>query len=218
MALQDYIESLQETDFSELSSWPYWLKVLSSFLVGVALLYGGYRLFYQPKLERLKSAQAQEVKLKKEFAEKQKLVANLPAYERQMVEIEARFKTVLRQLPNKNEVPALLTDISQVGKERGLEFRRFKPSKAMLKDFYVELPIEIEAFGTYHQLASFVSDIANFQRVVVIGDLDMQRTTFREDNDIAIEDIPLTFKANLFTYYSELETTDASDAENVELK
>ncbi len=217
MALQDYTESLQEMDFSELSSWPYWLKVLSSILVGIMLLYGGYSLFYKPKLERLRLAQAQEIKLKEEFLARQKLAVNLPAYELQMVEIEDRFKALLRQLPNRNEVPALLTDISQAGKERGLEFKRFKPSDASEKGFYVELPIQIEASGTYHQLASFVSDIANFQRVVTIGDLEMQRTTFSEDDNVAIEDIPLTFKANLFTYhYNEAEVEAASSDKAIE--
>ncbi len=206
MAMQDYLEVLQDTELSDLSSWPHWLKVVGSLLLGAALLFGGYHLFYKPKQIRLHSAQATEIKLKQDFRDKQLLAANLPAYQKQMVEIQDRFNVLLKQLPNETEVPALLTDISQVGKERGLEFRRFKPLKAQLKDFYVELPIEIEASGTYHQLASFVSDIANFQRVVKIGDIDMQRSQFKEDSDVKIEAIPLTFKATLLTYhYNELE-------------
>jgi type IV pilus assembly protein PilO len=161
----------------------------------------GYQLLYSPNQSRLESAEAQEVTLKTEFETKQQLVANLPAYKLQMLEIQDRFDALLKQLPNQTEVPALLTDISQVGKERGLEFRRFKPLQANQKDFYVELPIEIDASGTYHQLASFVSDIANFERVVTIGNVEMQRTEFKQDADLAIENIPLTFKAILHTYH-----------------
>ena len=87
-----------------------------------------------------------------------------------MVEIKERFGVVLRQLPDKTEVPALLVDISQAGLARGLKFEQFKPEKAQTKEFYNMLPISIQVLGTYHQLAEFISDLAGLPRIVTVGD------------------------------------------------
>lgn len=212
MSITDFFQSLQEVDYSDIRSWPYVLKVFAAFLLGVALLLAIYFLFYLPKLESLQSAQNQEASLKQEFQSKQKLAINLPAYKEQMVEIKDRFENVLRQLPNQTEVPALLTDISQAGLEQGLEFKKFKPLATEQKNFYVRVPIEIEASGTYHQLASFISAIANFQRVVTMGDLSLERTRGKVNPEPGAEEAPLNFKANIYTYhYSDKEKLESGN-------
>jgi len=199
MTIDDLLASFRDVDYSDISSWPYVLKLTLALLIGVAILAAMYALFYQPKLESIATAQAREVTLKQEFEDKQSLAANLPAYQQQMLEIKDRFESVLRQLPEQSEVPALLTDISQAGVEQGLEFRRFKPSAPQQKNFYVRLPIQIEASGTYHQLAGFISLIANFQRVVTVGDLEIVRSG--KDGSDTDGPVPLTFKASIYTYH-----------------
>lgn len=204
MSASDFFGSLREVDYADISSWPHALKLIVSLLLGVLILVGIFFAFYQPKLESIEAAEVQESSLKVEFEKKQKLAANLPAYQAQMVEIKERFDEVLRQLPDQSEVPALLTDISEAGLEQGLEFERFKPSRPEQKNFYVQLPIEIEASGDYHQLAGFISAIANFKRVVTVGNLEITRKDSRQGEDETR--IPLEFKADLFTYhYSENE-------------
>ena len=83
------------------------------------------------------------------------------------------FGTLLRQLPNKTEVPNLLVDITQAGLGRGLNFVLFKPEKEKPQEFYAELPINIKVTGSYHELGQFVSDLAALPRIVTIGNIDI---------------------------------------------
>lgn len=199
MNFDDLIASFRDVDYSDISSWPYILKLTIIALIGAGILGAMYGLFYQPKLESIATAKDKESTLKSEFEDKYSLAVNLPAYQQQMVEIKERFDSVLRQLPEQSEVPALLTDISQAGVEQGLEFRRFKPSPPQQKNFYVRLPIQIEASGTYHQLAGFISMIANFQRVVTVGDLEIVRDARKASETEGA--VPLNFKAAIYTYH-----------------
>jgi type IV pilus assembly protein PilO len=202
MNMSDIAASFQDVDYTDLSSWPPVLKIVVSLLIGIGILVAMYMLLYQPKLDELKLATDEEINLRAEFAEKQRLAVNLPAYKEQMIEIKERFDKVLRQLPEASEVPALLVDISEAGLEQGLVFQRFKPSKAEQKNFYVRLPIQIQASGTYHQLAGFISAIANFQRVVTVGDLEIIRAKSSGAGSVNEVDLtPLAFKAAIYTYH-----------------
>jgi type IV pilus assembly protein PilO len=202
MNMSDIAASFQDVDYTDLSSWPAVLKIVVSLLIGIGILVAMYMLLYQPKLDELKLATDEEISLRAEFSEKQRLAVNLPAYKEQMIEIKERFDKVLRQLPEASEVPALLVDISEAGLEQGLVFQRFKPSKAEQKNFYVRLPIQIQASGTYHQLAGFISAIANFQRVVTVGDLEIIRAKSSGAGSVNEVDLtPLAFKATIYTYH-----------------
>ncbi len=217
MDFSDIAASFQDVDYTDISSWPAVLKLIISLLVGIGILVAMYVFLYQPKLDSLKAAQNQELSLRAEFVEKQKLAVNLPAYQQQMVEIKERFDKVLRQLPEESEVPALLVDISEAGLEQGLVFQRFKPSRPEQKNFYVRLPIHIQASGTYHQLAGFISAIANFQRVVTVGNLEIVRAKVAGKGNVEDVDLtPLTFKSDIYTYhFSEKEDLSANPDSNV---
>lgn len=204
MTMSEIAASFQDVDWTDITSWPVILKLFVSLLIGIGILVGMYMLLYKPKMEELEAAKLREQNLRAEFAEKQQLAANLPAYQQQMIEIKDRFDKVLKQLPEESEVPALLTEISEAGVEQGLVFQQFKPGRPQQKNFYVQLPIKIQASGTFHQLAAFISDIANFQRVVTVGNLDLVRAKNTRGINPGIT--PLTFKADIFTYhYSEAE-------------
>ena len=119
----------------------------------------------------MEKIERQELTLKDDFLKKKELAINLEAYKQQMVEMQERFGVMLRQLPNKTEVPELLIDITQTGLGRGLQFQLFQPRGKRVADFYAELPINIRVSGTYHQLGEFVSDVAALPRIVTIDDL-----------------------------------------------
>lgn len=199
MNMSEIAASFQDVDWSDISSWPTIFKLFFSLLIGIGILVAMYMMLYKPKMEEVEAARQREQNLRAEFVEKQKLAANLPAYQQQMIEIKERFDKVLRQLPEESEVPALLTEISEAGVEQGLVFQQFKPGRPQQKNFYVQLPINIQASGTFHQLAGFISDIANFQRVVTVGNLDLVRAKAGAGADPGIT--PLTFKADIFTYH-----------------
>ncbi len=187
------LSELQDIDIADLSTWPLWFRWFAIFLISAGLLYGGYHYFIQPEQDELARLERAEKQLQEQFLIKKELVVNLPAYREQMVEIQDRFGVVLKQLPDKTEVPALLIDISQAGLSRGLVFNQFKPANPRTEDFYVTLPISINVAGTYHQLAEFVSDLAALPRIVTVGDMVIS-SSGGEGSHI------LNMKAELFTY------------------
>jgi type IV pilus assembly protein PilO len=98
----------------------------------------------------------------------------LDGYRRQLAEIEQSFGALLKQLPNKSEMDALLTDINQAGLGRGLQFDLFKPAPSeTMTEYYAELPVTIKISGTYHDLGAFTSDIAKLPRIVLLQDLNI---------------------------------------------
>ncbi len=169
MALSD----LQEVDFNDIGSWPLWLKITSTGLVCIAILAAGYWFIIKDQYADLQKLQRQEAQLKDAYLKKKALAINLAAYRQQMKEIEDTFGVMLKQLPDKTEVPELLIDITQAGLGRGLQFQTFKPQRTRQEDFYGEMPISLAVSGSYHQLGEFVSDLASLPRIVTIGDLDL---------------------------------------------
>ena len=169
MALRD----LQDIDINDIGSWPLWLKITGTGVICLAILAAGYWFIIKDQLETLDKEQRQEAQLKDTYLQKKALAINLEAYRQQMAEIEDTFGAMLKQLPDKTEVPELLIDITQAGLGRGLLFETFKPQRTRMADFYAEMPISLVVAGTYHQLGEFVSDLAALPRIVTIGDLKL---------------------------------------------
>ena len=165
--------NLNELDFENLGSWPLAARMTAVFIVFAAVLGGGYYYFTQETIAELESAEAKEQPLKDEFKRKQGKAANLEAYKKQMVEMEKRFGSMLRQLPQKTEVADLLVEISQTGLSNNLEFSLFKPSGEIRKEFYAELPVNIKVTGTYHDFGGFSTGIAALPRIVTIHNVNM---------------------------------------------
>jgi type IV pilus assembly protein PilO len=124
-------------------------------------------------MAELDVSKAKEADLKQSFELKQKKSINLPDYQEQLTQIETQLEDMIRQMPTKEEVASLLIDISQTGLASGLEFRLFKPGAPVRKDFYSELPINIEVIGKYEELALFVSGLASLPRIVTVHDVNI---------------------------------------------
>lgn len=161
---------LNELDINSVGTWPLPAKIISIVMLSVLILFLGYWTDTKKQLAQLDAAQQEELQLRTTFEQKQTKAANLDAYKEQMATMKASFGALLRQLPEKTEVPGLIEDISHQGLATGLEFRtiRLQPEKEI--DFYVELPIEISVVGNYHQFGEFVSNIAALPRIVTLHD------------------------------------------------
>lgn len=169
MSLADDINNLS---FKNVGSWPIPIKIGALLILFVVLLLVGYWFVWKDQFEVLDQSRQQEQKLRAEFLDKKKQSVNLDLYRQQVKEIEQAFGALVRQLPNKSEMDALLTDINQAGLGRGLEFELFKPApQETIKDFYAELPITIRVTGTYHDLGRFASDVAQLPRIVTLNNL-----------------------------------------------
>src|SRR5262245_12903088 len=148
---------------------------LGVLLLLLALIVGAsYYFDWQNQLEQINAERGKEQQLRTTFLEKKKQAIDLPAYRKQLDDIEKQFGALLKQLPGKSEMDALLTDINQAGLGRGLQFDLFKPATAETqRDFYAELPISIKVSGNYHDLGAFASDIGKLSRIVTLNDIGL---------------------------------------------
>ena len=167
------LDDLKNIDINNIPGWPLPVKIGGIAIICVALLFGGYWFLIADELAEFEQVQLKEAGLKETYLTKKGMAINLPAYKLQMDDMHQAFGTLLRQLPNKTEVPNLLVDITQAGLGRGLNFVLFKPEKENPQDFYAELPINIKVTGGFHELGLFVSDLAALPRIVTIGGIDI---------------------------------------------
>lgn len=201
MSLNQSLESLKklemsDLDFNNIGAWPGVLKVIVGTIVLVALLFLGYHFHLKDLQANLERVKAQEVTLREEFRDKSFRAANLDAYREQLVEIEERFGTLLKQLPTDTEVPGLLEDITQLGLGSGLEFESITLQPEVAKQFYVELPIRIMVQGTYHDLATFVSGVAGLPRIVTLHDFNIAPESAANPNRLKMNILARTYRYN----------------------
>jgi type IV pilus assembly protein PilO len=163
------ISDFRNLDFQNAGGWPQSVKmVFCVLLFGLLMLAGWWFVIYDQQ-DDLEKRQTQEEQLKKEFHEKQGKVANLAALKQQLDDMRDILRQLLRQLPSKTEMPALLVDISQTALSAGLETQLFQPGAESVKEgFYAEKPIALRMLGTYHQFGTFISGVAALPRVVIL--------------------------------------------------
>ena len=195
------LDDLRRLNPRDIGSWPALPKLGALFILLLVLVFTGYWFDWQNQLDDLARDRAKEQDLRTAFLDKKKQAVNLEAYRKQLAEIEESFGEMLKQLPNKSEMEALLTDINQAGLGRGLQFELFRPAPAETRsEFYAELPITIKLAGSYHDIGAFASDISQLSRIVTLNDialsasksglsLDAVAKTFRylDDSEVAAQ-------------------------------
>ena len=169
--LQALVEDFKSLDPKDIGTWPALPRATVLLGIFVALLAGGWWFDWKSQIEDLEAKQQKEEKLKSEYLDKKKQAVNLEEYRKQLAEIDKTFGTLLKQLPNKAEMEALLIDINQAGLGRGLQFELFKPGRETARDFYAELPITLKITGSYHDLGAFAADVAKLSRIVSLTNL-----------------------------------------------
>jgi type IV pilus assembly protein PilO len=170
-------DDLRRLNPRDIGSWPALPKLGALFILLLLLVFAGYWFDWQNQLDELAKDRAKEQELRTSFLDKKKQAVNLEAYRKQLAEIEESFGEMLKQLPNKSEMEALLTDINQAGLGRGLQFELFRPAQAETRsEFYAELPITIKLAGNYHDIGAFASDISQLSRIVTLNDVALSTT------------------------------------------
>jgi type IV pilus assembly protein PilO len=196
------IEEFKRTNWKDAGTWHVAPKLLVLFAILVGLPAAGYMADTKIQLEELEIGRAAEVKLKDQYLAKKKQAVNLDLHRQQLREIDTQFGALLRQLPNRSQMDALLVDINQAGLGRGLQFELFRPAaQEMRRDFYAELPISVKVTGNYHDMGAFASDVGQLSRIVTLNDvaivagndgnltMDATARTFRylDDDEIAAQ-------------------------------
>lgn len=146
-------------------------------------LFAGYKLVIVDQTETLKRVQAEENEKRDIYEQKQARANQLPAYKAQLAEMQASFGALKDQLPSDTEIPGLILDISEKGLSNGLEIELFKPKPEIQKEFFAEKPIELQAKGTYNELAGFVSDLSALPRIVTINDIHLEPVIKEKDKN-----------------------------------
>jgi type IV pilus assembly protein PilO len=166
------LDDIRRLNIREAGNWPLLPKIMILGLLFLLILLAGGFFDWRDQIEELDKAQDTETKLKEAYASKKAKAVNLELYVQQLKEIEQSFGALLKQLPNKSEMDALLTDINQAGLGRGLQFELFRPATTeKVAEFYAELPISVRVTGTYHDMGAFASDVAQLPRIVTLNDV-----------------------------------------------
>lgn len=199
MNLSETLESLKnfdinDLDFNNAGIWPMPVKLIFLALVFALVLGGGYWFFVKDLYVEVERVAETEQELRDEYEEKAHRVANLDRYKEQMVEMEETFGALVRQLPSDTEVPGLLEDITNTALGSGLSMREFALQEEVEEDFYVELPINIQVRGTYHELASFVSTVAGLPRIVTLHDFTITRPEENGSGDLNMKMVAKTYR------------------------
>ena len=175
-ALDRLASQFRGLNAQEPGQWPLAPKVTVWVLAALAMVAGGWSLIVSSAQEELDAEVAREEQLRSEFTDKLRQAVNLSELRRQKLQVEEYVLQLEKQLPGKAEMDALLSDINQAGLGRGLQFELFRPGNVEVKDHYAVLPISVRVGGGYHDIGSFVADVANLSRIVTLHDLVITRS------------------------------------------
>src|SRR5512139_3164909 len=217
--LNELLEQLRNLDPNDPGRWPLGVRVGTVVLLFVIAAAAGYWYFvWKAKRPELLEARAQETQLWSTLETKARKAANLQAYKDQLAEMEKSFGAMLRQLPDKTEVPNLLVDISQTGLAAGLEEKLFQPQGEIRKDFYAELPISIRLTGDYHEMGRFASGIAALPRIVTLHDIEIAPPGRDRNASAPAGDLVLNVTAKTYRYLDEEEQAPQDDGKGGKAK
>ncbi|MDB5863089.1 MAG: pilus assembly protein PilO [Betaproteobacteria bacterium] len=186
------LDDLRRLDPKKIGSWPAGPKFGTLILLLVLMIGAAYWFDWKDQIDRIDGEKVREDQLKGTFVAKKKEALDLPAYRKQLEDIEKQFGALLKQLPGKSEMDALLTDINQAGLGRGLQFELFKPAASeTVQEFYAELPITIRITGSYHDIGAFASDVGKLSRIVTLNDIGL---TANKDGTLVMDATAKTFR------------------------
>src|SRR5574343_1342300 len=173
-------------------AWPLIPKI--TVLVGlfVAIVAAGWWFVWSDQLLDLETKEREEETLKQQYLDKKRQAVNLDLYVQQLAEIDRSFGALLKQLPDKSEIEALLIEVNQAGLGRGLQFELFKPGQEQVMDFYAELPISVKINGGYHDFGAFAADIAQLPRIVTLNNISIN--SVKDGSQLSLDATTKTFR------------------------
>jgi len=186
------LDEFKRTNWQDPGTWHWAPKVLVLLAILIGIPVAGFFVDTQGQIDQLEAGRKEEETLKQGYLNKKKQAVNLDLHRQQLREIDTQFGALLRQLPNKSQMDALLVDINQAGLGRGLQFELFKPaSSESAREFYAELPIQVKVVGTYHDMGAFASDVGQLSRIVTLNDVKIDAS---KDGNLTMEAVARTFR------------------------
>lgn len=190
--LNKYVDEFRNLNPRDPGTWPLVPQIAALIAIVLAIPVAGYFLDWRAQLAALQSGRQLEAQLKQQYVIKEGQAINLGLYKKQLQKINTQFGTLLRQLPNKSQMAALLVDINRAGVGRGLQFELFKPAPhEIMKEFYAELPIEIRVVGNYNDMGAFAGDVGELPRIVTLNNVSIATTN---DGNLVMQATARTFR------------------------
>lgn len=185
------LDDFRRLNFKEVGKWPWAPKIVVLLLIVLFIVGLGAFFDWKDQWEALQAAEKEELRLKEQYTQKKAKAINYDLYVQQLAEVEQSFGALVKQLPNRSEIDALLTDINQAGLGRGLQFDLFRPApQERMADFYAELPIAIKITGNYHDIGAFASDVAALPRIVTLNNV----TISNDKGTLSMDAVAKTFR------------------------
>src|SRR5262245_7513091 len=186
------VEEFKRTNWNDPGTWHAAPKLLVLLLIIVGIPVAGFFLINQDQLKAIEQGRQQEGKLKEDYVNKKRQAINLDLHRQQLREIDTQFGALLKQLPDKSQMDALLVDINQAGLGRGLQFELFRPAGGEIRrEFYAELPIAVKVTGTYHDMGAFASDVGQLSRIVTLNNVAISAGA---DGNLSMDATARTFR------------------------
>jgi type IV pilus assembly protein PilO len=169
----NFLEELRSVDPKTPGSWPWLIKIAAFLFMFVVVVIMGAALDWQGQWDSLNAVRQEEEKLRDTYLAKKREAINLDIIKKQLIDTQQSFGALLKQLPSKSEMDALLTDINQAGLGRGLQFELFRPGAEVATGVFTEQPIALKVTGNYDDLGKFASDISQLPRIVTLNDISI---------------------------------------------
>jgi type IV pilus assembly protein PilO len=169
----NFIEELKNIDPKTPGSWPWLIKIAAFVSLFVVVVASGAVFDWQGEWDNLTAVRQEEETLRNTYLTKKREAINLDIIKKQLIDTQQSFGALLKQLPSKSEMDALLTDINQAGLGRGLQFDLFRPGPEAATGVFTEQPITIKVTGNYDDLGKFASDISQLPRIVTLNDISV---------------------------------------------
>lgn len=173
--------------------------LLGASVLSLFFLYATY--FYWPMSSEIQEKEENVATLRQERDRKKQMVANLDEMRRTVAELDASLKKATAELPEKKEIPELLSNISSLGSDSGLAIIVFRQKPEEFQDFYAGVPVEVRVKGTYHQVGTFFDKVGRLNRIVNVADIGMKEP--KADRDSVL--VTAAFTATTYRFLDEAE-------------
>lgn len=173
------------------------------------LTYLFWQYYYSTKIDEYSELSQTNEQLQGQIATEMVIVSSLPKFRKEVDELNALYKIAVSKLPQKREIPNLLDTVSSLAKDAGLEVRRFAPQTDVIKDFYAEIPVNVEMKGSYHNVAIFFDELSRFSRIINIDDINFANPRAYTDSTEVDLDVKGVLKA--FRYLEPQERKEKDD-------
>lgn len=165
-----------------------------SAVIALLICGGFYYFWYADALEQQKQKEARLAALQQEIRALEATANRLPEFQREVQALEARLETLKRILPPEKEMPDLMRRIQYLAAQSSLQIRKFNPAAVVSKDFYQEVPVNIDVEGTYHNMGAFLDRVSRMSRLVNMGDLKIKAQSAQTlNNTVAISAVATTY-------------------------